>query len=237
MADDPTFFFRRYQCPLSARTGEGDFDMVVMVRGEYNGKQWHELLDLTADNEDQILDWLDILPLHPIPPREPEPSVVGDHDEQTSSPRRLPEPPVGAQRPARRSIYSPTHEARPLETAKMTNPRDLPSRYHPRTASSRPMSYPLSAPQAGGQDHYGERASARVGSPPGGRDEADRDFHDNLRPDPLNLRKQPLKDMSYREDGAPAPPVHRTPSSVDAQQGNKPSKSSKTSADLKVKLD
>ncbi|CEJ82462.1 Putative SRm160/300 splicing coactivator [[Torrubiella] hemipterigena] len=73
---------------VSARTGDGNFDMVMMIRGTRKGKQWHELLTLYTDNEDQILDWLDLLPVSPVPPREPEPSVVDDSD--FSSDRNIP---------------------------------------------------------------------------------------------------------------------------------------------------
>ncbi|KAL7930616.1 hypothetical protein V8C35DRAFT_156648 [Trichoderma chlorosporum] len=81
---------------VSARSGDGNLDMVVMVRGNHNGKPWHELLSLWADEEEQILDWLDILPSSPVPPREPEPSVIDESELGSDSPR-LPDVPVGVQ--------------------------------------------------------------------------------------------------------------------------------------------
>ncbi|PNP51502.1 hypothetical protein THARTR1_07942 [Trichoderma harzianum] len=81
---------------VSARSGDGKLDMVVMVRGNHNGKPWHELLNLWADEEEQILDWLDILPSSPVPPREPEPSVLDESELGSDSPR-LPDVPVGVQ--------------------------------------------------------------------------------------------------------------------------------------------
>ncbi|KAL7907930.1 hypothetical protein GGI35DRAFT_73506 [Trichoderma velutinum] len=81
---------------ISARSGDGKLDMVIMVRGNHNGKPWHELLNLWADEEEQILDWLDILPSSPVPPREPEPSVIDESELGSDSPR-LPDVPVGVQ--------------------------------------------------------------------------------------------------------------------------------------------
>lgn len=96
---------------VSARTGDGKFDMVMMIRGTYKGRQWHELLTLYTDNEDQILDWLDLLPISPVPPREPEPSVVDESD--FPSDRNIP---VGARyNDGRRSplVDSPTSPRTP----------------------------------------------------------------------------------------------------------------------------
>ncbi|KAL6862302.1 hypothetical protein J3F83DRAFT_208682 [Trichoderma novae-zelandiae] len=82
---------------VSARSGDGKLDMVVMVRGNHNGKPWHELLNLWADEEEQILDWLNILPSSPVPPREPEPSIFDESELGSDSPGRLPDVPVGVQ--------------------------------------------------------------------------------------------------------------------------------------------
>lgn len=82
---------------VSARSGDGKLDMVVMVRGNHNGKAWHELLNFWADEEEQILDWLDIFPSSPVPPREPEPSILDDSELGSDSPSRLPDVPVGVQ--------------------------------------------------------------------------------------------------------------------------------------------
>ncbi|RFU73069.1 hypothetical protein TARUN_9188 [Trichoderma arundinaceum] len=82
---------------VSARSGDGKLDMVIMVRGNHNGRPWHELLSLWADEEEQILDWLDILPSSPVPPREPEPSILDESELGSDSPGRLPDVPVGVQ--------------------------------------------------------------------------------------------------------------------------------------------
>ncbi|KAM0254274.1 hypothetical protein ACHAQJ_006964 [Trichoderma viride] len=82
---------------VSARSGDGKSDLVLMVRGNHNGRPWHELLNLWADEEEQILDWLDILPSSPVPPREPEPSILDESELGSDSPSRLPDVPVGVQ--------------------------------------------------------------------------------------------------------------------------------------------
>lgn len=194
---------------ISARTGDGNFDMVVMIRGSYAGKKWHELLTLTADDEDQILDWLDILPVSPVPPREPEPSVVGDPEDEPSSNTRLPDAPIGV-RGFRNSLNevdtpSPTLTRSPIVTP---TKKPLPARYHPRgpalpttpTATS-PVASPGSE-RTPTQDDYREREGQ-------GRT---RSLSEAMRPDPSSFehRSQPAP---YREDGAPPPPAHRELSS------------------------
>ncbi|KAL7899042.1 hypothetical protein HDV63DRAFT_379076 [Trichoderma sp. SZMC 28014] len=82
---------------VSARSGDGKLDLVLMVRGNHNGKPWHELLNLWADEEEQILDWLDILPASPVPPREPEPSILDESELGSDSPGGLRDVPVGVQ--------------------------------------------------------------------------------------------------------------------------------------------
>ncbi|KPM37269.1 hypothetical protein AK830_g9281 [Neonectria ditissima] len=196
---------------ISARTGEGNFDMVVMVRGTHDDRPWHELLTLTTDNEDQILDWLDVLPVAPVPPREPEPSVCGDDD-------RMNDVPVGARRLSRRSTRSshsprssltPLSPRSPLPDTSPTSPvtptkRDLPSRYRPRstTPSTPPSATILEHPdleRTPRQDDYYEASL----------DDRNTPLNEKMRPDPLMFQKSP-NSSSYRNDGAPPPPVHRT---------------------------
>ncbi|RSM19032.1 hypothetical protein CDV31_002163 [Fusarium ambrosium] len=209
---------------ISARTGDSNFDMVVMIRGTHNDRPWHELLTLTTDNEDQILDWLDILPVKPYPPREPEPSVIGDEEEPSSRQDML-DVPVGVRgssrkyssRSSRHSSYSahsahsarsPVAESPPASPTTPTTPtgkRPLPSRYRPRSASpatpppmQSPESYDLQRTPTQNDYRYDDRQLP---------------LFESLQPDPLNIRKT-SSGPSYRNDGAPPPPVHRelTPS-------------------------
>lgn len=55
---------------ISARRGEGGFDLVVMIRGPANfGKEWHELLALTTDDPEAVTEWMAMLGSNPLPPR------------------------------------------------------------------------------------------------------------------------------------------------------------------------
>lgn len=188
---------------ISARTGEGNFDMVVMVRGSYNDRQWHELITLTSDNEDQILDWLDILPLSPVPPREPEPSVFGDDDEESSLAKPI-DIPVGARSIRRKGPRSPREEHPSLQSP-MTPKRSLGSKYHPRRSplpSTPRIEEEPDSPQekTPTQDDYMLRDQ---------EDDRSRLLHEGMRPDPLKPTKKPSP-APFREDGAPPPPIHRT---------------------------
>ncbi|KAI9155222.1 hypothetical protein HJFPF1_07800 [Paramyrothecium foliicola] len=194
---------------ISARTGDGNFDMVVMVRAFYKGKEWHELLTLTTDNEDQILDWLDILPLSPVPPREPEPSIVGDLDELPSQ-KRWRDAPVGARHLDTESPRSPLFSKPQSPTPETPTKRPLPARYHPRSPAT--PTAPVTPP-----------APASPESPPSERtptqddyrrsdawDEPSQPLAESMRPDPLAFAKKSPNSTPYRDDGAPPPPVHRT---------------------------
>ncbi|KAM5371025.1 hypothetical protein ACJZ2D_008222 [Fusarium nematophilum] len=199
---------------ISARTGDGNFDMVVMIRGTHNDRPWHELLTLTTDNEDQILDWLDILPVSPVPPREPEPSVIGDDDEPSSRSKML-DVPVGVRGSSRkystrsspRSSYSPrspvaeSSPASPTTPTTPTTKRPLPARYRPRSASPATPP-PLKSPESHDLQRTPTQNDYRY-------DDLHSPLVESLQPDPLTIRKSP-SNVSYREDGAPPPPAHRT---------------------------
>lgn len=185
---------------VSARTGDGELDMVVMVRGMHNGKSWHELLTLSADSEDQILDWLDILPLTPVPPREPEPSEVGEPEPTT--PRGPTDMPFGARVPLPESPRSPISKNLPSSPA-TDDRKALPSRYRPHRATM-PSSFPSQAsPGLPDTDKTPTKST---------KEERSRPLSESMRPDPRSLRGEsaPPNTTPFRDDGAPPPPVHRT---------------------------
>ncbi|KAF4467334.1 hypothetical protein FALBO_5791, partial [Fusarium albosuccineum] len=198
---------------ISARTGDGNFDMVVMIRGTHNDRPWHELLMLTTDNEDQILDWLDILPVSPVPPREPEPSVIGD-DEETPSRLNM-DVPVGVRgssrkyssRSSRHSSYSHQSiaESPPTSPTTPTTPtkRPLPARYRPRSAS------PATPPPLRSPEAYEYELQRTPTQNDYRYDDRHSPLIESLQPDPLNIRKT-SSNSSQRDDGAPPPPAHRT---------------------------
>ncbi|KAK5047744.1 hypothetical protein LTR84_006409 [Exophiala bonariae] len=55
---------------ISARRGEGGFDLVVMIRGRASfGKEWHELLALKTEDPEAVTEWMAMLGSNPLPPR------------------------------------------------------------------------------------------------------------------------------------------------------------------------
>ncbi|CAM1510043.1 Fc.00g003780.m01.CDS01 [Cosmosporella sp. VM-42] len=185
---------------ISARTGDGNFDMVVMIRGTHNDRPWHELLTLYADNEDQILDWLDILPVAPVPPLEPEPSVIGDDDEP---PPRV-DVPVGVRGLRKFSPRSPAAED-PSPPASPVTPtkRPLPARYRP-NRNQIPTTPPRASPDARDLERTPTQDDYRGSY----TEDRSRPLSENMRPDPTSLRSS--SGSTYRDDGAPPPPAHRT---------------------------
>lgn len=55
---------------VSARRGEGGYDIVVMIRGRAGlGQEWHELLALKTDDKEAVTEWITMLGSNPLPPR------------------------------------------------------------------------------------------------------------------------------------------------------------------------
>ncbi|KAM3513201.1 hypothetical protein MY11210_003143 [Beauveria gryllotalpidicola] len=195
----------------SARTGDGHFDMVIMLRGNHHNRTWHELLFLTANDEDQILDWLDLLPVNPVPPREPEPSVVGDDEPDNSR-----DVPVGVARPI--TQRGPEVSDAAIRTARAQSPL-INTAKNPRT--------PPEQKDDAGRDEKQLRSSPERGldqapAPPTydvmNWDDGSYQEEENFLPQPLNIKK-PSPPRISRVNGAPPPPAHRTlPSTPDQQQ-------------------
>ncbi|EGX91468.1 hypothetical protein CCM_05626 [Cordyceps militaris CM01] len=194
----------------SARTGEGYFDMVIMLRGTHQNRPWHELLFLTADDEDQILDWLDLLPLNPIPPREPEPSVVGDGE-----PDNLSDVPVGVARPV------PPHEHNFPKATVASRPQSplIETIQDPRTPAKQQVHVAHDDVQSSPTpERDNNKASIQPTYNVVDWDESNFQEGDNLLPQPLKIKKTSPPRTS-REDRAPPPPAHRSlPSTPDQHQ-------------------
>ena len=55
---------------ISARNGDAEGEIVVMVRGLHvSGQEWHELLSLRTEDEQTGFEWVQMLGLNPIPPK------------------------------------------------------------------------------------------------------------------------------------------------------------------------
>ncbi|KAI1620505.1 hypothetical protein EDD37DRAFT_640291 [Exophiala viscosa] len=55
---------------ISARRGEAEFDLVIMVRGRAGlGQGWQELLALKTEDKEASTEWMNMLGSNPLPPR------------------------------------------------------------------------------------------------------------------------------------------------------------------------
>ncbi|KAI0124298.1 hypothetical protein BJ170DRAFT_638814 [Xylariales sp. AK1849] len=190
----------------SGRRGDKDGQLIVMVRGKHD--EWFQLLTLTTDNEDQVLDWLEILGTNPVPPADSktEPTVSQSLETQPkSSPE---EAPVGEKkrRQASSSLQSPVRADSNPEIHTKT-----PSRYHQRTASgpaTPTTASPLISEKTPTQNSYlnsRSRYGAETSSPTRDEDRS-RSLREHMRPDPASLPSSPEPDHST----PPPPPAHRS---------------------------
>ncbi|RYP22614.1 hypothetical protein DL767_009010 [Monosporascus sp. MG133] len=204
----------------SARQGDDAYQLVLMIRGHKD--EWYELLTLSADDKEQILEWLEILGNSPVPP-----PVV----KRTQPPPQRPAPspktsavdvPLGERQPRQQHTSSPSVGIiESLEASLKT-----PSRYHTRTASlpttpnaePPPVATSSSSPEtAPPRDHYLTSRPPVPGQPHEFQDEGgfqdheeSHPFDESLLPVPLDLKKSSPNSTPYRQDGAPPPPVHRS---------------------------
>lgn len=186
---------------FSARKGDDAYELVVMIRGSRN--EWFELLSLMADNQEQTVEWLQMLGNTPIPP-----SIAGSTplvpQPLAPSPRSAArEIPMGERKPRREPPPPPT-SSRYHET--LEGPK-TPTQSHERTPSQTDASTP-SPERTPTRDSY---LKSTHESPIPTVDDADEDdshsFDDS---DHLTSKKSPPNSTPYRQDGAPPPPVHRT---------------------------
>ena len=55
---------------VSARNGDAEGEIIVMIRGsQSSGQKWHELLSLVGDEEQAGFEWVQMLGLMPVPPQ------------------------------------------------------------------------------------------------------------------------------------------------------------------------
>ncbi|EHK96637.1 hypothetical protein M7I_7616 [Glarea lozoyensis 74030] len=53
---------------ISARLGDGKDQVIIMIRGVVDNKEWHELLLLEADDPEAAEEWVELLGSVPLPP-------------------------------------------------------------------------------------------------------------------------------------------------------------------------
>ncbi|KAI2621602.1 hypothetical protein GGR54DRAFT_638937 [Hypoxylon sp. NC1633] len=188
---------------FSARSGDNEHELVVMIRGHRD--EWFELLSLTTDNEDQVLDWLDMLGGTPIPPAVKKGLPTSASQPLVSSPKSaVRETPLGERKLHLKSTIpsTPTEAVENLDDKPRT-----PARYH-KKASSLPNT-PSSAPKTGTSTPSPERTPTQDSYLRSGHALPIHSTEDGAQ-DPLASRKLSPNSTPYREDGAPPPPVHRT---------------------------
>lgn len=88
---------------ISARRGEGGFDLVVMIRGRAGlGQEWYELLALKTEDPQAVTEWMYMLGSNPLPPRLNRTSSFVKHRSPSTD-----KPSIEAVSPGR-EIQSPT---------------------------------------------------------------------------------------------------------------------------------
>jgi hypothetical protein len=196
---------------ISARKGDDKHQLVVMIRGYKD--EWFELVTLSTDSEEQVLDWLKILGSAPIPPAIRDVALC-DSKALVLSPSSLAsETPVG-ERKRYSDQSSPTlaNAPSPDFATEPTTPTTH-DKWHPSSSASVsfPSSPTSSSEKTPTQDPSPKSRRRRSASPSqNGHDKRTRPVRENMRPDTLNLGEQRQNNTTYREDGAPPPPVHQT---------------------------
>ncbi|RYO76010.1 hypothetical protein DL762_007840 [Monosporascus cannonballus] len=216
----------------SARQGDDAYQLVLMIRGNKN--EWYELLTLSADDKEQILEWLEILGNSPVPPPVVKRTSPPSQELAPSPKTSAADVPLGERQPRQQRTSSPSLGIIESLEASLKKP----SRYHTRTASlpitpnAGPPPAATSSPSpetAPPRDYYLTSRPPIPGQPHEFRDEGghqdegehhdegelqdDEDSHpfdESLLPDPLDLKKPSPNSTPYRQDGAPPPPVHRS---------------------------
>ncbi|KAG5942930.1 hypothetical protein E4U60_007034 [Claviceps pazoutovae] len=203
---------------VSARTGDSHLEMVIMVCGpskNAGGGAWREFITLKADNEDQILDWLDILPLLPVPPMDISPDTSRASREPvtptTPTQRRETWSPPSREGSAEGSPRSPIAKDVCTSTPPPATPKkETPARYRQRASTMEkvPSSPGVVDPdKTPTKDDYRKSASNNEDLGQGRGRPIETDMQSDL---PKSQEHRPSTPSRHRDDGAPPPPIHRT---------------------------
>ncbi|KAG5967423.1 hypothetical protein E4U56_000876 [Claviceps arundinis] len=200
---------------VSARTGDSDMEMVIMVCGPSNnaGSTWCEFITLKADNEDQILDWLDILPLLPVPPMDISPGTSRASQEPvtptTPTQRRDTWSPPSRGRSAEGSPRSPIAKDVCTSTPPPSTPKkETSARYRQRASTMEkiPSSPGIDPDKTPTKDDYRKSDSKNEDYGQG----RGRPLEAGMQSESKPQERRPSTPSRHREDGAPPPPIHRT---------------------------
>ncbi|KAI1131199.1 hypothetical protein F5Y10DRAFT_262379 [Nemania abortiva] len=182
---------------ISARRGDNKHQLVAMVRGYKD--EWFELVTLATDNEEQVLDWLQILGSTPVPPPVKE-VTRSDSTSMLLSPSSVTsDTPVGerrrfSQRSSKSAVSSPKRYHQPHLNSPTRPPPAIPSseRTPGRDSHAKSQHQPPPIPT---QDEHEQPTYTQK-----------EDLHPNL----PTINEANSDDAPYRDDGAPPPPIHRT---------------------------
>ncbi|KAI1821974.1 hypothetical protein F4861DRAFT_423940 [Xylaria intraflava] len=200
---------------VSARRGDDKHQLVVMIRGYED--EWSEVFTLTTDNEEQVLDWLQMLGSNPVPPSVHE-MVLGDsRDSVLSSHYTISEPPLGERKRYPQRSPSSSTPANHVEE----DPR-TPSTYQSPYVESptRPPPPIPSSEKTPAQEYSVKSGRRRSVSPPEDVHQGTHGQQEDMYPGLSVVDEVTSDDDSYREDGAPAPPMHRTLDAKSPSLGN-----------------
>ncbi|KAI1857624.1 hypothetical protein JX265_011039 [Neoarthrinium moseri] len=214
----------------SARKGDEDGQLIVMIRGKHD--EWYQLLTLTTDNDEQVQDWIEILGTSPEPPTlsKPDPTELQSLAIQPRLNRE--EAPLGERK--RRSPSSAVQSPIRADSSPEVHTR-TPSRHHHQRTTSGPAtptstSAIISPERTPTQDSYARpksRSGSETLSP--ARDEGrSRPLREHMRPDPLSFQDSTQETQTEDDNGPPPPPAHRTLPSKNSPSLSPP-------ADLRVK--
>ncbi|KAG6003987.1 hypothetical protein E4U21_001527 [Claviceps maximensis] len=224
---------------ISARTGDSHFEMVIMIRGaSVDSSMWREFIILKADSEDQILDWLDIIPLLPVPPLIIGPETSGRFPKlitPSTPPQRrklsiaTPSPGNSTERSPRSPIAKDICTSTPPSVAAK---KAAPARYRQRTPTMERILSPFppsEEPHLVDPDKTPTKRSHQEGRV---KEDRGRPLHESIEsdfsqfPEESQEHQQPTPTtVSNREDGAPPPPIHRTLSTSPATERGPSTKS------------
>ncbi|KAH8664175.1 hypothetical protein BX600DRAFT_436736 [Xylariales sp. PMI_506] len=200
----------------SARKGDNPGELVVMIRGKHD--EWFQLLTLTTDNEEQVLDWIDILGTSPEPPSISKAETREPRSSEPQQPNSSEDAPLGERR--RRSDIATVQSPARGDWSPEVQPK-TPIRQHSRTASgpaaTRPIpSSPLSpsdkTPTQGSYSKSGPR-NRSVTLTSTKDDYQTTPLREHMRPDPVALSNPPPDSCPAPEpddETPPPPPAHRT---------------------------
>ncbi|KAG6009082.1 hypothetical protein E4U43_000052 [Claviceps pusilla] len=215
---------------ISARTGDNHLEMVVMIRGtSADGSVWREFITLRSDSEDQILDWLDILPLLPVPPLNIGPETSGAFP-KAFAPSTSTTPTTPTQRREARTV-TPSSGSSPEGSPRSPIAKDVctstppsvaakkatPARYRPRTSTMDRVPSPAAAPPESDAIDPDKTPTRRYHHGGSVNEDRGRPLDESMWPDYSQIpeKKQERQQsrpttIPNRDDGAPPPPIHRT---------------------------